>query len=218
MTDSRAPRYPGYDVLDKRHTPSWDAQTRRVIDARLAVPREPRFLSTAEFETAQALCRRILPQPSGRPEVPLAALLDAKLMADQGDGFREGDMPYMQEAWRRGLAAIDRESTRRHAGRRFASIDTTEQDALLGMMQRGELTDPVWDGLGAAAFFKSRILTDVPGLDHSHPTAWSEMGFGGPASPRGYVRMEIDRRDPWEAAQAVPGKEAQAERENKHVV
>lgn len=218
MTDPSAPRYPGYDVLDKRRTPSWDQATRRVIDARLATPREPRFFSAAEFETAQALCRRILPQPGGRPEVPLAALLDAKLLANHGDGFREGDMPYMQEAWRRGLAAVETESRRRHAGRHFACLYAAEQDALLGMMQRGELTDPAWDGLGAAAFFESRILTDIAGLYYAHPTAWSEMGFGGPASPRGYVRMEIDRRDPWEAAQATPGNEARAERENKHVV
>ena len=44
------------------------------------------------------------------------------------------------------------------------------------------------------------------------------MGFGGPASPRGYVRMELDRRDPWEAAEAKPGGESRALRENKHVV
>ncbi len=218
MTDSRAPRYPGYDVLDKRHTPSWDAQTRRVIDARLAVPREPRFLSTAEFETAQALCRRILPQPGGRPEVPLAALLDAKLMADHGDGFREGGMPYMQEAWRRGLAAIETESARRHAGRRFAVLHAAEQDALLGMMQRGELTDLVWDGLGAAAFFKGRILTDIPGLYYAHPTAWSEMGFGGPASPRGYVRLQPNLLDPLEAIEARPGEDrGPVRKENRRV-
>ena len=44
------------------------------------------------------------------------------------------------------------------------------------------------------------------------------MGFGGPASPRGYVRMALDRRDPWEAAQAKPGHEQEARRENQHVV
>ena len=38
-------RYPGYDVLAKRYTPSWNEQTRRVIDARLAVPAEPRFFT-----------------------------------------------------------------------------------------------------------------------------------------------------------------------------
>ena len=42
------------------------------------------------------------------------------------------------------------------------------------------------------------------------PTAWNEIGFGGPASPRGYVRMDFDRRDPWEAAEARPGMEDEA--------
>jgi hypothetical protein len=41
MTD----RYPGYDVLAKRWTESWNETTRQVIDQRLAVPREPRFFS-----------------------------------------------------------------------------------------------------------------------------------------------------------------------------
>ena len=36
-------RFPGYDVLAKRDTPSWNEQTRRAIDARLAIPHEPRF-------------------------------------------------------------------------------------------------------------------------------------------------------------------------------
>lgn len=91
-------RYPGYNVLDKRHTQSWDAVTRRVIDRRLAVSHEPRFFSPEEWVVAEALCRRILPQPADRPPVPLVALLDAKLVANSGDGFRETDMPYMDEA------------------------------------------------------------------------------------------------------------------------
>jgi hypothetical protein len=218
MTDPTAPRYPGYDVLDKRHTPSWDALTRRVVNHRLAVPREPRFFTPAEWATADAVCQRILPQPPDRPPVPLVALLDAKLLANSGDGFREGDMPNMREAWRQGLAAIEAESAARHGGRAFTTLDTAEKDALLGMMHRGELSDPAWEGLGAKNFFAKRILSDIPGLYYSHPTAWSEMGFGGPASPRGYVRMEIDRRDPWEAAEAKPGEEARALRDNKHVV
>ena len=56
------------------------------------------------------------------------------------------------------------------------------------------------------------------GLFYSHPTAWNEIGFGGPASPRGYVRLDGDHRDAWEAAEATPGQEKKAERENRHVV
>jgi hypothetical protein len=218
MTDPAPPRYPGYDVLDKRHTPSWDGVTRQVVDHRLAVPHEPQFFTSAEWATADAICQRIVPQPSDRPPVPLVALLDAKLVTNAGDGFREGDMPYMREAWRQGLAATEAESAARHGGRDFPSLHTAEKDALLGMMHRGELSDAAWDGLGAKNFFAKRILSDIPGLYYSHPTAWSEMGFGGPASPRGYVRMELNRRDSWEAAEAKPGGVARALRENKHVV
>ena len=61
------------------------------------------------------------------------------------------------------------------------------------------------------------MLHDIVSAYYAHPTAWSEIGFGGPASPRGYVRMDFDRRDPWEAAEAQPGREARARRENARV-
>ncbi len=68
-----------------------------------------------------------------------------------------------------------------------------------------------------AEFFRARLLHDVVGAYYAHPSAWNEIGFGGPASPRGYVRMHYDRRDPWEAAEARPGREAEARRENASV-
>jgi hypothetical protein len=79
-------RYPDYDVLAKRHTPSWNEKTRRVIDQRLAIPREPRFLSVEEFQTLDAVCARIVPQPATRPPIPVAALNDTKLFEDKIDG------------------------------------------------------------------------------------------------------------------------------------
>jgi hypothetical protein len=215
---SERSRYPGYDVLAKRETPSWDEPTRRAIDKRLHVPSEARFLTAAERAVADALCRRILPQDGEGETVPLAALLDAKLFADHGDGFREADMPYMREAWRIGLAALDAEAKARHDGRGFAAISCDDQDSLLAMMQEGLFCAPHWCGLDAQKFFERRVLVDVPALYYGHPKAWSEIGFGGPASPRGYVRLEGERRDPWEAAEAVPGQEDAARRLNQHVV
>ena len=71
--DGMAERYPGYDVLAKRHTPSWNEQTRRVIDQRLAMPREPRFFSRARMaalwrRSATASCRS--PGPGRRFRSP----------------------------------------------------------------------------------------------------------------------------------------------------
>lgn len=212
------PRYPGYDVLAKRDTPSWNAKTREVIEQRLATPDVPRFFGADEWAIADALCRRILPQTDEGDPVSLVALLDAKLLANHGDGFREARMPYMRDAWRRGLAAIDGEAKARHDGRGFAVLTDRERDALLRSMQDGEVSADRWSGLDAKAFFERRILVDVPALYYAHPKAWNEIGFGGPASPRGYVRLDGDRPDPWEAAEAEPGHEQAAQSENRHVV
>jgi hypothetical protein len=84
-------------------------------------------------------------------------------------------------------------------------------------MQKGEVDSPHWP-FDARTFFNRRILADIPALYYSLPKAWNEMGFGGPASPRGYVRLDGDRPDPWEAIEAKPGEAAQAERANRHVV
>ncbi len=209
-------RYPGYDVLAKRHTPSWNEKTRQVIDRRLALPRGPRFLDEARWRTLDAVCGRIMPQPKTRPPVPIAAMVDAKLFEDQGDGYRDFRLPPLREAWRRGLEALDGEARRRHRSG-FDALDADEQDALLRAAQQGLLSGSDWDGMPSAVFFAKRLLVDIVEAYYGHPTAWNEIGFGGPASPRGYVRMNFDRRDPWEAAEAKPGHEAEAERKNSRV-
>ncbi|MDD2861718.1 MAG: gluconate 2-dehydrogenase subunit 3 family protein, partial [Acidiphilium sp.] len=76
---------------------------------------------------------------------------------------------------------------------------------------------PGWDDMKSEEFFDRRVLADIPACYYSHPTAWSEIGFGGPASPRGYVRMELNRRDPWEAIEAHPGSVDEVRRKNRHV-
>lgn len=172
------PRYPGYDVLAKRDTPSWNDKTRQVVSQRLSTPDTPVFFSAEEWATADALCRRILPQTADETQVSLVALLDAKLLTNHGDGFRDASMPYMQEAWRQGLAALDAELQARHSGRSFASLADEERDTLLQAMQAGEVTGARWFGIDAQKFFKRRILVDVPALYYGHPKAWSEMGFG----------------------------------------
>lgn len=211
---SRVTRYPGYDVLDKRDTPSWDDATRTVIAQRLATPAEPHFFNAVEWLAVRALCACIVPQANALPVVPLALLVDTKLTENAGDGYRDARLPPLQQAWRTGLAALDAESRARHE-LPFASLEKATQVALLESMQRGELTGDTWAGMPANLFFAERLLHDICSTYYSHPHAWSEIGFGGPANPRGYVRLYYDRRDPWEAAEAEPGQEDKARKENQ---
>ena len=47
--------------------------------------------------------------------------------------------------------------------------------------------------------FMQKILSEAMSAYYSHPTIWSDIGYAGPAYPRGYVRSEIGLTDPWEA-------------------
>jgi hypothetical protein len=230
MSRHDLPRYPGYDVLAKRDTPSWDDATRAVVAKRMAQPNAPRFCNDAQWRTLCALCATIVPQSlpaasasgevtdnkrdrTGAPRIPVAGLVDTKLAQDSRDGYRDARLPALRDAWRIALAAIDVESRQRfRAG--FADIDESARRTMLSLMQQGKLTDPAWEGMHCDVFFSLRLLHDICSAYYSHPHSWSEMGFGGPANPRGYVRMLENRRDPWEAVKAQPGQEARAQREN----
>ncbi|MRI57299.1 gluconate 2-dehydrogenase subunit 3 family protein [Methylobacterium sp. DB1607] len=210
--------YPGYDVLAKRDSPSWNAKTRAVLDERLQIgPETRRFFDETEWPTLKALAERIVPQPVDRADpVPVAALVDHKLATGERDGYRNAKLPEEHETWRRGLRALDTEARARF-GARFHELGAWAQDELLKLADKDELKDPAWEGMPAKLFFHQRVLADVVKAYYAHPTAWNEIGWGGPASPRGYVRMDFNRRDPWEAAEAKPGREDEAYEENLRV-
>ncbi len=209
-------RYPGYDVLTKRDTHSWNDASRKVVDERLATLDVPVFFNESEWQTLHAICDRIAPQPQHRGAIPLAGMVDRKVASDRRDGYRHAGLPPLREAWQRGLAALDVEATALH-GARFHVLPASVRDELLTAMQRGDLKDSAWGGMPCDLFFKSRVAHDIFAAYYSHPAAWNEIGFGGPAAPRGYVRMYFNRRDPWEAAEAKPGEEEKARKANERV-
>lgn len=190
--------YPGYDVLDTWDSPSWNDATRDVVARRLREVPERRFLPEDLYATLEAVVARLLPQPD-RPDdpVPIAPWLDHRLDTDGGEGFRKASAPPQREGWPQGLRALDAEARAQH-GAPFTALDAEQQDALLNRVQRGDVSADVWGDLPVDLFF-SDVLAAAVGVYYAHPAAWSEIGFGGPASPRGYVRLGADQRDPWEA-------------------
>ena len=209
-------RYPGYDVMSKRDSQSWNDKTREVIDARLAVEPRPVFFSADEWKTLVALCDRVMPQPEGRFRAPLAAYVDRHLLAGKKKGYRFADMPQPGEAWKRALAALDEAARGKH-GRPFALLTEADQDAMLAQMADGSFNADAMQGMPSKTFWTSHVIHDVVGAYYAHPSAWSEIGWGGPASPRGYVRLDLDERDAWEPEEAATGREERTARENQRV-
>ena len=42
------------------------------------------------------------------------------------------------------------------------------------------------------------LVQDAVDAYYAHPYAWDEIGFGGPAYPRAYMRLEHGEPEPWE--------------------
>ncbi len=209
-------RYPGYDVLAKWSGPSWNEKTRQVLTRRLSIAPEPRFFTAEEYETVAAIAACIVPQPATRPPIPVAALIDRKLHDGAMDGYRVAGMPRDGDAWRIGLRAMNAEARMAYRDR-FAALADALQVALLQQAEAGELHASEWGTLNPREFFKKRLVRDIVLAYYAHPTAWSEIGWGGPASPRGYVRLDFNERDPWEAAEVSHGDAASVRRMNRDV-
>jgi hypothetical protein len=197
MSEFRTP-YLTYDVLDKWDSPSWNDQTRAAIAQRLHKVPERRFLSEEQWSLLRAIVDRLVPQPERDEPVPIVPWIDALLHHNHTPGYRYADMPPMRDAWLQGLNAIAAEARNRH-GKAFEELEPKEQDELLREVEGNRVDGRYWGDLPAGGFFKHHLLKEVVGIYYSHPDAWSEIGYGGPASPRGYARLGLDERDPWEA-------------------
>ena len=192
--------YPDYNVLDKWDSPSWNDQTRGVVRKRLTEVPERKFLTETQWSTLEAVADRVMPQPERSPQakVPITPWVDAKLAANQTSGTRYHPLPAQSECWRRGLDAMEAEARYRFH-RSFAKLDPAEQNMILEGMNRGEVMSPAWaPRLRPRLFLRHVLLREIVEIYYAHPDAWSEIGFGGPASPRGYLRLADNRHDSWE--------------------
>lgn len=197
MTERFRTPFPGWDVLDKWDTASCDEQTREVLRHRLSPPPR-RALSAEVYATLEALCDRVIPQ-EGEERVEIAPWIDAAIRDERPAGTRYAGMPDNSTAWRFGLAALEAEARARGAAS-FAAMDPSARDDLLKALDDGKIADvDAWQKLKPQTFFRHTALKQIVAFYYAHPKGQSEIGYGGPASPRGYVRLGPDRLDPWEA-------------------
>lgn len=193
-----ADRFPRYDVLAKRDTPSWNDKTREVVDRRAVLTVPAGVLDGTQLATLHRLAARVVPDPPGRPLTNTLSLLVHRIRDDIGDGFRHHALPRLGECWRRALDAIEAEARECHR-KSFAALEDEYADRLLRAVEQDEVRAEAWADLPPQIVWSWRIVPDLVTAHWAQPALWSAMGFGGPASPRGYVRIGIDRRAPWEA-------------------
>ena len=181
--------FPGFDVLGQ--APDWDAVTAGVVLRRLGPPAPLRFFTPAEEAVARPLLDRLLAQDR-EPRIAVVAVIDARLAEGEIDGWRYDDMPEDGAAWKRSLAALD-DDAQEADGRPFAELGAEEQRRLLEAVRIGDK----WHDLPAARVW-SLWMRYACHAFYSHPWAWNEIGFAGPAYPKGYKALGLDHREPWE--------------------
>ncbi|HZO77912.1 MAG TPA: gluconate 2-dehydrogenase subunit 3 family protein [Solirubrobacteraceae bacterium] len=191
-------RYPHYDVLAE--APHWDEVTRRLVLDRVEKVPDIRFFSDGEARTLGVFCDLVLAQDK-EPRVPVLNMIDAKLFAGQLDGFRYADMPDDRETWRQVAKGLDA-AARQHGSDEFATAPWTVQCEVIEAFSKGSLHGQVWDELPAKRAW-SVVMRAVLSVFYSHPWAWNEIGFGGPAYPRGFARFGVGQREHWEGAAAT---------------
>ena len=186
-------RFPGFDVLGQ--APHWDQVTADLVLSRTVTPPALTFFTPAEQRCAGALFDLLLDQPS----VPVLAMIDARLAAGETDGWRYADMPEDGQAWRDTLAYLDGDAHERFVTS-FAGASRAEQAELVQAVQDADR----WHGMPAGHVWSLWTRYACTAF-YSHPAAWAEIGFPGPAYPRGYKNAGMDAREPFEVRDARPG-------------
>jgi len=190
-------RYPDYDVLQEAG--HWDEETRRVVFGRLEPPRI-RFFTREQARTLGALCDLVTAQHR-EPRVPVLEMIDHKLAERQFDGFRYAWMPDNDDTWRLVAQGLDEAAAERRADG-FAGLPLEQQRELCGLLADGKLEGGAWDAIDPATAWKV-ITRGIVAAFYSHPWAWNEIGYAGPAYPRGFARLGVGMSEAWEGQEAV---------------
>lgn len=186
-------RFPGFEVMDQaKH---WDDATRAVIGDRLHDLPPVRFFTQAEEAAAKPLLDQLTGQRTqpGQPHIDLVRMVDTRLAEDQTDGWHYATMPPDEQAWRDTLKALDDDS-HSVSGSTFIELNWDQQHDLLAEVQNG---DGVWHGMVRSAVWSLWTRYAATAF-YSHPAAWNEIGFSGPAYPRGYKNIGVNKLEGYE--------------------
>jgi hypothetical protein len=196
-------RYPDFDVLE--NASHWDETTRKTVLDRVENVPPIRFFSAREAATADALCN-VLTAQDREPRIPVMRYVDEKLYEASLDGYQYYDMPDDRDAWRLVIRGLDEQASARGGVETFAAASDELQHEIVTDFADAKLHGGTWNELNVKHAF-SVIMRAIVQSYYGHPWAWNEIGWGGPAYPRGYSRfgsphLQAAEREPWEGQEA----------------
>lgn len=196
MNEPKRTYYPNYDVMNEQD--AWDDHTQAIVGARLVREHDYRFLTLTEAELLRTICSRLMDDDRGEIIQYVLCHVDETLSRNIGEGQRKPGVPAARQLIRDGLRAFDRSAQLRFGTHLFHVTDNEQRQLMLEFGENRMEPAEEWGAISQKALFQ-KLLTLTVEAYYSHPKVWSEIGYGGPAYPRGYVRTAIGQLDPWEA-------------------
>ncbi|MED4017552.1 gluconate 2-dehydrogenase subunit 3 family protein [Sutcliffiella cohnii] len=194
MEHPKSPHYEEYNVMDQFH--EWDVITQRVIRNRLAAS-DVSFFTPEEQNTIIALYPIIFPSHLGDIGVNVLALLDQRMRENKINGYVKGTTLQKVDVIRTGLRYVATECyTQFHHP--FSTLEKKLQISYVGQLVENIGSSEVWIKITPKLFFTT-FTYEILKIIYADPSVWSDIGFGGPAFPRGYYTFGFDQFDPWEA-------------------
>lgn len=187
--------YPGYNVMNEKE--EWDPHTRSIVTARLVREREYSFLTNEEAETLRFLSIRLVDDLRSDIIQYVLCHIDETLASPVGEGQRKPGTPPERDLIRQGIKDLNQWCLTHHM-KYFFHLEETEQIELIQALSKGQAGLPKLWNIPQKELFNKLLNLAVESYC-SHPAVWSEIGYGGPAYPRGYMRTSGDELDSWEA-------------------
>jgi len=136
-----------------------------------------RFFTADEAGTVSAICEQIIPadEDPGAIDAGVPNFIDKQLM---------GPYRRFRETYRSGLNGVD-ETSRAMFGNRFASLNWSNQTAILRALESGKAAGPTWQTQSPSAFF------DMV-RDHSLQGFYGSPRHGGNRDYVSYRMLKLD--------------------------
>ncbi|MDG0876118.1 gluconate 2-dehydrogenase subunit 3 family protein [Paenibacillus thiaminolyticus] len=188
--------YPSFDVMKERH--EWDDHTQSIVMSRAKPNNVLHFLTPLEAGMIRRIGSLLVGDETPEALDFVLVHIDRTLHQFPGESQRKTVVPEAPKLLRAGLHALEQAAQALHSSS-FMDLDAADQmQYLQDMSQSAAKPIGIWNGIPQAELFRKLLNLTVEAYC-SHPKVWSDIGYAGPAYPRGYVRTQMGQLDPWEA-------------------
>lgn len=186
--------YPTYDVYSEKN--EWDTGTQEVLHKRVH-PVEGSMLTADMKRTLQAIAKSLFPSHIGEQTLSISMNLDQRLTNKKLKAFPKGAAHSKEQIILQGLTFAEHESILEDK-KPFFQLSDDEKHEKLHRWRVNKGNNEVWTPIKSSLFYTT-ITAELLKLIYSDPSVWSNIGFGGPAYPRGYYAFGPKQFDNWEA-------------------